>query len=61
MSNLGWYQILTTATKKVGGPKQLIGLLVGGGALLGGGAVACVSALLSKQNTVGDLRLLLTG
>ena len=48
MSNLGWYQILTTAAKKVGGPKQLIGLLVGGGALLGGGAVACVSALKKK-------------
>lgn len=40
MGNLGWYQILTTVAKKVGGPKRLIGLLAGGGALLGGGAVA---------------------
>ncbi len=44
MSNLGWYQILTTLAKKDGGPKQLIGLLIGSGALLGGGAVATVSA-----------------
>lgn len=35
MSNLGWYQILTTLAKKVGGTKQLIGLLIGSGALLG--------------------------
>ncbi|WP_405345790.1 hypothetical protein [Ruminococcus sp.] len=40
MSNLGWYQILTTIAKKVGGPKILIGLFVGGGILVGGGAVA---------------------
>ena len=48
MSNLGWYQILTTLAKKVGGPKQLIGLLIGSGALLGGGTVATVSALKKK-------------
>ena len=48
MSNLGWYQILTTSAKKVEEPKQLIGLLIGGGALLGGGAVAAVSALKKK-------------
>ena len=39
MSNLGWYQLLTTMAKRVKGPKRLIALLVGGGALLGGGAV----------------------
>ena len=39
MGNLGWYQILTTTAKKVGGPKQLIGLLIGSGAALGGAAV----------------------
>ncbi|SPC38243.1 hypothetical protein [Latilactobacillus fuchuensis] len=31
MSNLGWYQLLTTIAKKVGGPKVLIGLLLAGG------------------------------
>ncbi len=45
MSNLGWYQILTTMAKKVGGPKILIALLAGGGALLGGGAVAGGNAI----------------
>jgi hypothetical protein len=48
MSNLGWYQILTSTAKKVGGPKQLIGLIAGGGALLGGGAVAGGSVLKKK-------------
>lgn len=48
MSNLGWYQILTTLAKKVGGPKQLIGLLMGSGALLGGGTVAGASTLKKK-------------
>lgn len=35
MSNLGWYQVLTTLAKKVGGPKRLIGLLVGSGVVGG--------------------------
>jgi len=35
MSNLGWYQILTTAAKAVGGPKKLVGLLIAGGAVVG--------------------------
>lgn len=37
MSNLGWYQTLTTAAKAVGGPKRLVVLLVGGGTILGVG------------------------
>lgn len=39
MSDLGRYQLLTTMAKKVGGPKRLIAILVGGGALFGGGTV----------------------
>ena len=31
MSNLGWYQLLTTVAKKVGGPPKLVGLLLAGG------------------------------
>lgn len=31
MSNLGLYQVLTTAAKKVGGPKNLIVLIAAGG------------------------------
>lgn len=35
MSNLGLYQKLTTVSKAVGGPKKLVGLLVGGGVVVG--------------------------
>ena len=45
MSNLGWYQIMTTMAKKVGGPKKLFAVVLGGGALLGGGAVIGVNKL----------------
>lgn len=42
MSNLGWYQIIVSASKKVGGPLRLAGLIAGGGAGLyaGGEAIA---------------------
>ena len=48
MSNLGWYQIMTTMAKKVGGPLKLAGLLVGGGAVASGGAVAGGVAIKNK-------------
>ncbi len=48
MNNLGWYQLLTTMAKKVGGPKRLVGMFVGGGALIGGGVVAGGNALKKK-------------
>lgn len=35
MSNLGWYQLMTTWAKKVGGPKQFMGAIFGTGAALG--------------------------
>lgn len=50
MSNLGWYQVLTIAAKKVGGPKRLVGLLVGVGAIIGAGAVE----IKDKTNAVLD-------
>lgn len=50
MSNLGWYQLMTTWAKKVGGPKQLFGLILGGGALIGGGAVAGGNAIKTKYS-----------
>lgn len=34
-SNLGWYQLMTTWSKKIGGPKQFMGLLLGAGTLAG--------------------------
>lgn len=54
MSNLGWYQILTSVAKKVGGPKQLIGILVGSGALIGGGAVIGGNAIKKKVESKID-------
>lgn len=48
MGNLGWYQIMTSTAKKVGGPLKLGGLLVGVGILLGGGLVAGGSAIKKK-------------
>ena len=39
MSNLGWYQIMTTAAKKCGGPKNFMGLLVVGGMFIGGALI----------------------
>ncbi|MBP3818193.1 MAG: hypothetical protein J6H31_07785 [Butyrivibrio sp.] len=40
MGNLGWYQLMTTVAKKVGGPKRLFALIFGCGAIIGGSAVA---------------------
>lgn len=37
MSNLGLYQILTTASKKVGGPLNLVAMIFGGGIVVGAG------------------------
>ena len=51
MGNLGWYQLLTTMAKKVGGPKRLIGLFVGSGALAGGGIVAGGNYVKNKINS----------
>ena len=39
MSNLGWYQTMTTVAKKVGGPLPLAGLIVAAGAVVGGSGV----------------------
>lgn len=36
MGNLGWYQVMTTLAKKVGGPKKLFWIVFGGGAMAGG-------------------------
>ena len=67
MSNLGWYQVLTTVAKKVGGPLQLAGMLIGGGAILGGGAVAGGNALrkkivseLNEKNKIAEAAIVYT-
>ena len=54
MSNLGWYQIMTTLSKRVGGPINLAGIVFGGGALFGGGAVA--GGLLIKNKVSQKLK-----
>lgn len=50
MSNLGWYQITTSTAKKVGGPLNLGGLILGAGALLGAGLVAGCGAIKKNIN-----------
>lgn len=58
MSNLGWYQVMTTLAKKVGGPRNLFFLTLGaGGALYKCGEVAVkktykkVKSLNEKEET----------
>jgi len=66
MSNLGWYQKLTTAAKAVGGPKRLFGLILAGGATIGVGGTLLtqkiVKAVKNKFNKKDihykDIRLL---
>lgn len=48
MSNLGWYQVMTTAAKKVGGPLKLAGLVLGSGIVIGGGTVFGGQAVAKK-------------
>lgn len=35
MSNLGWYQTITTLSKKLGGPKNLCAIVLGSGIVIG--------------------------
>ena len=50
MSNLGWYQVMTTTAKKVGGPLKLAGLLFIGGAFIGGKAEAIKNKMAQKSD-----------
>lgn len=56
MGNLGWYQLMTTVAKKVGGPKQLLALVAAGGYVIirgveaGGKKVIKVIKLVKKDN-----------
>ena len=47
MSNLGWYQWITTASKKVGGSLNLLAI-IGGSCLAVGGTVG--SVILTQLN-----------
>ena len=53
MGNLGWYQLMTTVAKKVGGPKQLLALVAAGGYVITRGVEAGgkkVIKLVKKDN-----------
>ncbi len=55
MSNLGWYQLFTTMAKRVGGPKRLLGIVFGSGAIIGVGATAGGIAVKKKvKRTLGE-------
>lgn len=49
MSNLGWYQVITTWSKKVGGPLNLLGIVAGVGAVGGVAGTKGVEALVGSQ------------
>lgn len=53
MSNLGLYQWFTTTAKKVGGPGKLIGMFIGGGALVGS---AIGSVVTNKYRDIKEKR-----
>lgn len=48
MSNLGWYQTMTTASKKVGGPLNLAGIILAIGTGLGCCLTTGVNAIRKK-------------
>lgn len=49
MSNLGWYQVITTLSKKVGGPLNLLGIVAGVGVIGGVAGTKGVEALVGSQ------------
>lgn len=51
MSNLGDYQRLTTLAKKVGGPRNLLRIVVGSGVVAGGLGVNLWNKIRSKSNS----------
>ena len=48
MGNLGWYQWITTTSKRVGGPLQFLGIVAGSGAIIGSLATKGVDAAKKK-------------
>lgn len=48
MSNLGWYQKMTTVSKAVGGPKRLFGLVLAGGAAAGVGGTILTQKIIKE-------------
>jgi hypothetical protein len=57
MSNLSWYQTITTISKKVGGPQKLLLIVLGGGALIGIGVENGVkTAVKAIQRKMSDRR-----
>ena len=55
MGNLGWYQVMVVAAKRVGGPLQLGALLVGGGAALGAAGLKAVQTVKEGfSNAIAD-------
>ena len=49
MNNLGWYQVITTWSKKVGGPLNLLEIVAGVGALGGVAGTKGIEALVVSQ------------
>lgn len=56
MSNLGWYQIITTAASKVGGVPKLIGIIFGSGIFVGCGATVGICSLVENNKSKRELK-----
>lgn len=48
MSNLGDYQRITAISKKVGGPKKLVAIILSGGMAIGVGGTVCYQSIRDK-------------
>ena len=49
MSNLGGYQIMVSAAKKVGGPKQLLGIVAAVSGAIGSGLTFGITAIKNRK------------
>ena len=60
MSNLGVYQVMTTIAKRVGGPKNLAGILIGSGIAIGVGLTKSGELIVNKIRKIANKKTSLT-
>lgn len=57
MGNLGWYQVFTKVAKKVGGPLQLAGIFIAGGAALGAAGKTLLDHVKKKREETKNSKI----
>lgn len=60
MGNLGAYQVMTTIAKRVGGPKNLEGILIGSGIAIGVGLTKSGEFIVNKVRKIANKNTSLT-